>query len=143
MPHTLTFDHLIFYDSGKDGITLRVKLQSGQNALETEAKLDTGATFCIFASELGEGLGLTIENGTKVKISTAAGTFCAFEHEVILSIVDSQARLAFEDAVSVYFAEDISFSRNVLGRRGLLPKIQLALIDYDGKLYLSKYQDNS
>jgi hypothetical protein len=41
----------------------------------------------------------------------------------------------------VYFAEDENFSRNVLGRHGWLELVTIGLIDYDGKLYLSRYLD--
>ena len=37
------------------------------------------------------------------------------------------------------FAEDEAFQRNVLGRRGFLEPVILGLVDYEGKLYLSKY----
>lgn len=42
---------------------------------------------------------------------------------------------------TVYFADDPQFGRNVLGRQGWLDCVQLGLIDYDGKLYLSDYND--
>lgn len=35
----------------------------------------------------------------------------------------------------------LSFPRNVLGRQGWLNQVRLALIDYDGKLFLSHYND--
>ena len=41
----------------------------------------------------------------------------------------------------VYFAEDENFSRNVLGRHGFLELVKLGLIDYEGKLYLSRYSE--
>ena len=41
----------------------------------------------------------------------------------------------------VYFAESQSYTRDVLGRQGWLDRIRFGLVDYDGKLYLSDYND--
>jgi hypothetical protein len=41
----------------------------------------------------------------------------------------------------VGFAEDEAFQRNVLGRRGFLEQVILGLVDYEGKLYLSDYNE--
>jgi len=42
----------------------------------------------------------------------------------------------------VYFPEDPSINRNVLGRHGFINRVQLGLIDYEGKLFLSRFGDN-
>ena len=47
--------------------------------------------------------------------------------------------LSFETTVS--FAEEISFNRNVVGQQGWLDRLRLGLVDYEGKLYLSDYND--
>lgn len=39
------------------------------------------------------------------------------------------------------FARDSGFSPNVLGRHGFLDHVCLGLVDYEGKLYLSRYGD--
>ena len=41
----------------------------------------------------------------------------------------------------VYFAQDENFKRNVLGRHGWLDRVLIGINDYDGKLYLSRYED--
>jgi len=63
------------------------------------------------------------------------GSFLTFGHPVVLSIID----ISFE--ITVYFAEAISFSRNVLGQQSWLDRLRLGLVDYEGKLYLSDYHD--
>ena len=40
----------------------------------------------------------------------------------------------------VFFAEDENFRRNVLGRNGWLDRVVIGINDYDGKLYLSRYE---
>ena len=84
---------------------------------------------------MGEQLGLTIENKYPQWFSTATGRFLAFGHEVTLQFA------GIEFNALVYFAADASFNRNVLGRFGGLDHLRIGLVDYDGKLYLSKYGD--
>jgi hypothetical protein len=40
----------------------------------------------------------------------------------------------------VFFAADAGMSKNVLGRRGWLDMLKVGIIDYDGELYLSRYE---
>ena len=55
-------------------------------------------------------------------------------HEVNLSVA------SFELSSLVGFATDEEFQRNVLGRRGFIEQMSLGLVDYDGKLYLDRYE---
>jgi hypothetical protein len=41
----------------------------------------------------------------------------------------------------VYFAANQSFTRNVLGRRGWLDQVRPGIVEHDGKLYLSRYDE--
>jgi hypothetical protein len=137
MNHQLTFSELLSYDPGKPGITVPTVLRLKDQEVSLDAKLDTGASHCIFQRGYGERLGLEIEGGWRISISTATGSFNAFGHEITLW----GQNFSFE--LVVYFAEDYAFSRNVLGRHGFLNLVRLGLIDYDGKLYLSRYGDNA
>ena len=44
--------------------------------------------------------------------------------------------------MTVYFAKDYAFNRNVLGRTGFLNRVVVGLNDYAGKLYLSREIDS-
>ncbi len=133
MPFSLNFTHLIEYDAGLSGITLEVLLKLGEKTVQTPVKIDTGSSECVFAREIGEEIGLEIESGQEIYISTATGMFATFRHPVILSV------MAYEFDVYAYFAGDENFTRNVLGRHGFLDRIILGLIDYEGKLFLNRY----
>jgi hypothetical protein len=133
MAYTLDFDLLHTYDPGKAGITIPVVLKLGSKAVEVEAKLDTGAAYCIFARAFGEDLGFDIESGSSLHIATPTGSFLAYGHTVTLSLLD------YDFDSLVYFAADESFYRNVLGRYGCLNQIQLGIVDYEGKLFLNRY----
>lgn len=133
MSHPLVFDQMIDYDAAQPGVTVSIKLSLSDASVTVQAKIDTGSTNCIFARHLGEQLGLSIEDGLPKRIRTATGSFLTYEHEVTLSILD------YDFAVLVCFAKDETFQTNVLGRYGFLMRVQLGLIDYEGKLFLSPY----
>ncbi len=135
MSHQLNYDLLHHYDAGQVGITIPVVLQLSEQEIKFDAKLDTGASYCIFERHLGEMLGLNIESGYPKRIGTATGAFLTFGHEVTMLIE------GFQFDVTAYFAQDYAINRSVLGRHGFLNLVQLGLIDYEGKLFLSRYSD--
>jgi hypothetical protein len=133
--HRLDFDSLLHYDAGETGITVDITLGFSDKSVSFPAKIDTGSSLCIFERKYGEELGLEIEGGLFQRVGTATGTFVAYGFRVSLEIGDFQ----FESLV--YFAEDENIRRNVLGRRGWLELVKIGLVDYEGKLYLSRYSD--
>ncbi len=135
MAYTFTFLNKHSYDTTKTGITVPVELTHGSNVVQVDAKLDTGASFCIFERTYGEMLGLNVESGAPEIVSTANGTFRVFGHRLIGVALDFQLEAMF------YFAADEGIRRNVLGRRGFIDQLRLCLIEHDGELYVSKYDD--
>lgn len=133
MSYQLTFDRLFNYNDGQQGITLDVTLRLSRDEVACKTKIDTGSTFSIFARKVGEDLGLVIEDGIKQLVGTVTGSFVVYLHEVTLSV------FGFEFDALVGFAVDETFQRNVLGRRGFLDQTVLGLVDYEGRLYLSRY----
>ncbi len=133
MAEILEFDVVHEYSLFKIGITVDATLQNGDLSVDIDAKIDTGSTYCIFERHYGERLDLNIESGLQMTIGTATGTFKAFGHELILSV------LGIETVSTVYFAENDYFDRNVLGRIGWLDRVKLGLIEQEGKLFLSEY----
>ena len=131
--YILTYEFEIDYDAGQPGISIEVKLGSGDSIVVVPAKLDTGSTRCIFARRFGEELGFQIESGEHHLISTPTGTFRAYGHVVNLIT----AGYTFES--QVLFAENEAFNQNVLGRHGWLDRVIVGIKDYDGKLYLNRY----
>lgn len=134
MPYKIEFEKLVNFDTDKTGISLNVELRLNSESVIFEAKIDTGASFCIFAREYGEKLGLQIEAGFLRHFNTTTGSFRAYSHGVTLVAED------FEFDSQVFFAADKSFQTNVLGRRGWLDRMIIGINDYDGKLYLSRYE---
>jgi predicted aspartyl protease len=80
--HNLVFSQLIEYDAGQTGIIVPVTLKLVGKTFVLEAKIDTGATSCIFARHVGEELGLDLESGLPKRIATATGSFLTYEHAI-------------------------------------------------------------
>ncbi|MGH9799919.1 MAG: aspartyl protease family protein [Blastocatellia bacterium] len=135
MPFQLNFDYLLSYDPGAQGVSLDVTLKLRDDSVTIPAKVDSGAGGSVFARQYGEQLGLQIDNGYRQWFSTATGRFLTFGHEVTVDIA------GIEFNAQVFFAEDESIQRNVIGRFGGLDHLRVGLVDYEGKLYLSKYGD--
>jgi len=79
-------------------------------------------------------LGLEVETGEPILISTVTGSFAAYGHALTLET------LGYSFDVTVYFAAHEAFTRNVLGRRGWLDRVRLGLVEYESKMYLSRYE---
>src|SRR5438067_11853329 len=135
MSESLTFAKTYKYDTARTGISLPVILEVGAESIEVNAKLDTGASFCIFERKYGELLNLIVENGEPTTFGTVTGSFLTYGHEVTLTT------LGLRWEATVYFIGEDEIKRNVLGRTGWLDRIKLGLIDYEGKLLLSSYPE--
>lgn len=112
---------------------MEVALKLYERSVSFAAKVDTGSTYCIVERKHGEALGLVIETGLLQPISTVTGRFVTYGHQLTLCIAD------FEFDSMIYFADDPAVTRNVLGRHGWLDRIVLGIVDYEGKLLLSRY----
>ncbi len=135
MAHTVFYDVVERYSQTNQGIVIPVILRlSLEREVRLEAKLDTGAAFCLFSRQYAETLGLEVERGHRVDFSTAAGNFVAYGHEVTL------VAMGFELTGMCYFFESVAINKNVLGRNGWLNKIRLGVDDTNqpGILYASQ-----
>lgn len=101
---TVSFDEVYFYNTQQVGITVSVILFSGDDSVDFEAKIDTGASFCVFERKQGERLNLDVESGDLLRISTATSSFEAFGHELSLIV------MGIETFSKVYFGKEESVS---------------------------------
>jgi hypothetical protein len=99
------------------------------------AKVDTGATYCIFERDYADALGIEVEAGRMEHISTATGSFPVYGHTVVMRCLDWSVE------TMVYFARSPEFSRNVLGQIGWLDHFRIGLVHHDSMMYLSHYDD--
>jgi hypothetical protein len=127
----LNFQRKAKFDSLETGITIDTILRFAGKEKPCFAKIDTGSEICIFSREIGEYLEIEIESGFKKRLSTLSGGLSAFGHFVELETLD----LRFESFV--YFAQDYSLNRNLLGREGWLQLVRIAIDDNASEVYLS------
>ncbi len=135
MSYTLTFAARYEYDTRLQGINVPITLSSGAEIAQLQAKVDSGADGCVFARTHGERLGLDIESGQPTRFRTAMGGFLTYGHEITVTVLDIAV------VATVYFAADPYFSTNVLGQVGWLNRVRFGLVDNEGHLYLSDYND--
>jgi hypothetical protein len=82
--HRLEFKSSYDYSGDEESIVIPVVLRSGTNQVPVAATVDTGASFCLFGSEIAEALELDLSKGTLKRFRTANSTFEAYGHEVEL-----------------------------------------------------------
>ncbi|MDQ3634387.1 MAG: hypothetical protein M3405_07735 [Acidobacteriota bacterium] len=107
------------YNTLESGIPVPTVLRFNDITADVKAKIDTGSTFCVFERIHGENLGLDIETGIPLRISTATGVFDTFGHTINLSVH------TLETESTVNFAAEESFYLNILGRQGWLDRVKL------------------
>jgi hypothetical protein len=131
--YQLKFTRVHDYSSVDEGIVIPVVLRAGANQVPVAASVDTGASFCVFGTEIAEALALDLTSGIRKRFRTANSGFEAYGHEVELIVfgVATQA--------TVYFFADPMIDKNVLGRIGWLDRVRLGLVHHDNKIYLAPY----
>jgi hypothetical protein len=131
----LRFSERYTYDSNREGISIPAVLKAGEKRIELLAKIDTGASDCLFERSYGEALGLRVEDGVRKTYATANSRFEAYGHEISIQVLET------ETTATVYFFADPDIARNVLGRRGWLDRLRFGLVDYEQAVYLSDYNE--
>lgn len=63
MSYEIEFAVKQIYDSREVGITIETTLRRNRLSVAFDAKVDTGAEFCLFAREIGEELDIDVESG--------------------------------------------------------------------------------
>ncbi len=131
--YQLEFSQLHDYSGSGENVVLPVVLRSSGIEVPVAASVDTGASFCLFRTEIAEVLGLALTAGILKRFRTANSGFDAYGHEVELDV------LGILIPSVVYFFADPTIDKNVLGRTGWLDRIRLGLTHHDSKLYLGPY----
>ncbi len=131
--HRLEFTQSCGYSGEDDSVVVPVVLRVGERQVRLAASIDTGASFCVFGSELAEALGLRLEDGVRLRFRTANSVFDTFGHEVEIGV------LGLATNAVVYFFADPTIDKNVLGRTGWLDRVRLGLVHHDSQVFLAPY----
>lgn len=133
--YRMDFAHQYLY-SASTVISLPITLTAGTGKLvDLTGIVDTASRFCVLRRDYAERLDLDLLSGVRQRILTAAGSFTAYGHELLIQLFDYQWE------ATVFFHEDEGFSRNILGRTGFLDHLKIGLVDYDQTLFIGLYED--
>lgn len=130
MSHQLEFSIRKSFLANHSGITIPFTMMRNDLVVEGYAKIDTGSEYCLFQYDLAEAMGINVESGTRIDLSTLGGRIYAYAHAVTL------------DTFGITFESTVLFSpstinRNILGRIGWLNNLQLALSMNDETISLN------
>ena len=131
--HQLEFARVFDYSGEGESVVLPVILRLDANEVRVAASVDTGASFCLFGTEIAEALGLNLTTGIHKRFQTAISGFEAYGHEVNLTV------LGVATQSTVYFFADPMIEKNVLGRTGWLDRVRLGLIHHDNRIYVAPH----
>ena len=129
----LEFELRHSYLQTASGILVPITLVHGDQQVELKARLDTGASDCLFDAHYEDLLGIDVQSGFEKTYRTVAGSFRAFGHEVTI------LTLGFEWLATVFFYESSNPANAFVGRRGWLDRVRLGLVHYEQDIYLSRY----
>ncbi len=129
----LDFARVHSYANDEDGVALPTTLRFGSNSVRVVASVDTGASFCLFAGEIADSLGIDLRSGESKRFRTANSSLEAFGHEIEIST------MGVTTYSMVYFFADPLVIKNVLGRVGWLDRVRIGLVDHDSTIYLAPY----
>jgi hypothetical protein len=129
------FDVQHRYDESAAGILVPIALvRDGDHAVELKARLDTGASDCLFDVQYAGLLGIEdVQSGMERTFRTVVGPFRAFGHELTV------LTLGFQWSAMVFFYQSGNPANAFLGRRGWLDRVRLGIIHYEQSLYLDQY----
>jgi hypothetical protein len=136
MAHTLSFSLVQNLVQDETGLVVTVSLIAGDQELELDAYLDTGATYCVFPRWVGASLGIDVDAGEETRLGTGGGPLVCYLHYLTLRI----GSLYFE-AAPICFTKFDGFPRCLLGRGGWLQKVRLGLVTYEDQLYLGLFDE--
>ncbi len=117
------------------GIIIPCALELNGRLSRFEAKVDPGSEYCLFSRESADDLGIDVLDGPPVRLSTLAGGLTANAHWVTLHTLG----ISFESLV--LFHPAYGTDRNLLGRRGWLNNLHMALTMDDEIIHLKSLID--
>ena len=84
MTTQLNFADEFHYTDALSGISIPLSLGYGEITLRVSAKVDTGAEVCLFSNEDAVDLGIEVEKGIPITLSSLGGNVEAFGHEITI-----------------------------------------------------------
>ncbi|PIR80644.1 hypothetical protein COU24_02895 [Candidatus Kuenenbacteria bacterium CG10_big_fil_rev_8_21_14_0_10_39_14] len=106
-------------------------LSRGRQVKIAEALVDSGTNISVFNSALAEELGIKIESGEKIVLSSANSHMIGYLHKVKTRLGKAQLNLP------IIFTKELTSSFNLLGREGFFNKFIVCFNDGKSKIKLT------
>ena len=129
---TLKFDQGISYVGPRPKLLVRIAAGESGPWRQHEAILDTGANECAFGRQLGQSLGLTLEDPAPDDAATGGGLIHGWRRQVFVEIVEINLRLR----PFVFFAEGRR-EPPLIGTTGVMDHVVIGLRHGANRLYLA------
>jgi hypothetical protein len=126
---SLDFDSDFEYEETSAGILIPIRLVHNGRSVELRARLDTGASDCLFDRYYADILDLP-DVGVERSYRTVTGSFQAFGHEVTIET------LGLRWSALVFFHAMGNPAHSFVGRRGWLDRVRLGIVHQNRKLFL-------
>ena len=108
---------------------IRVRLTFGESNAYTDAYVDSGASFSIFASEIAEQLGINLYEGQLVYVLVGSGAeISVYLHRLTLGIGQEEL------SATIGFSEELGVGFNLLGRKDVFDQLEFCFRDGEKKL---------
>ena len=96
-----------------------IKLVSKNNLVYTSALIDSGASICLFKSEIANQLGINLEKGKEILLEGISGKISIYIHSVSVEIENTK------HIIPIGFSDEYTASFNLIGRKGFFDKFQI------------------
>jgi hypothetical protein len=123
------FSHVPFRSSAFPIVPVQLSVSGGE-WLATSALVDSGASISLFDGSIGEGLGLTVRSGKKIRPSGIGGSITAYVHRLRLKIGDEEL-----DS-DVAFTYKRRLPLNLLGRASVFERFKVTFVEMTRKTIL-------
>jgi len=98
-----------------------IKLKSvGGEWITFDAFVDSGASYTLFTAEIGEILGLDVENGEKIYVTVGDGSLITvYLHELEVKIGEKTFK------ATIGFSKQLGIGFNIIGRKDFFEKFKI------------------
>ncbi len=100
-------------------IPIKLKSVSGE-WITFDAFVDSGASYSIFTAEIGEILGLDVEDGNKIYVTVGDGSLITvYLHEIDIKIGEKTFK------ATVRFSKQLGIGFNIIGRKDVFERFKV------------------
>jgi hypothetical protein len=105
--------------SGQYFPVIPLVLKYGHKKIDTDALIDSGATFSVFQPAIADYLGIKIDSGKKLVLGGVGGRIKGYLHKLEINVSDKMF------TCPIVFSREYLVSFNLLGRKDVFNKFKI------------------